>query len=236
MLLHQHFSSVADPLEFLMKSGDSKFVNASATIEFIRVIDKLFDLLNSKNLLSNGFKKPLNKVDMNIWVGTIDSSIDYLRKLCDIYGTPLFKHRRKTFVIGFITALSSVKKLALYLLCKNENPYYLVLTYKFSQENPELLFACIRSKNGWNNNPDQRQLKSALRRILLRISNKSSTHYNCLVFEKDVSPIFSLKWTKKRSPLLESLEYDEENEDSDFISNYLSNDINSDFLQLLFCM
>ena len=120
-------SSVADALEFLMKSGDSKFEKATATIEFIRVIDKLFDLLNSKNLLSNGFKKPLKKVDMNTWIGTIDSSIDYLRKLCNVYGTPLCKHRRKTFVIGFATALSSVKKLALYLLCKNENPYSFVL-------------------------------------------------------------------------------------------------------------
>ena len=75
-----------------MKSVDSKFENVSAATEFTRVINKLFDLLNSKNLLSNGFKKPLKKVDMNIWVGTIDSSIDYLRKLCDSYGTPFFKH------------------------------------------------------------------------------------------------------------------------------------------------
>ena len=126
---------------------------------------------------------------MNTWIGTIDSSIDYLRKLCDVYGTPLCKHRRKTFVIGFTTALSSVKKLALYLLCKNENPYSFVLTYKFSQDHLELLFACIRGKNGWNNNP-------ALRRILLRISNIFSTHYNCLVFKKDVSPIFSINGPK----------------------------------------
>lgn len=32
----------------------------------------------------------------------------------------------------------------------------------------------------------------------------SSKHYNCLVFENEVSPIFSLKWTKNRSPVLEN--------------------------------
>ena len=62
-------SSVADALEFLMKSGDSKFENVSATKEFIRVIDKLFHLLNSQNLLSNGFKKPRKKVDMKKHMG-----------------------------------------------------------------------------------------------------------------------------------------------------------------------
>ena len=40
-------SSVADAIEFLMSSGHTKFQGADATIRFIRVIDKLFDLLNS---------------------------------------------------------------------------------------------------------------------------------------------------------------------------------------------
>ena len=30
----------------------------------------------------------------------------------------------------------------------------------------------------------------------------SSKHYNCLVFEKDVAPILSLKWSKRKSPLI----------------------------------
>ena len=153
--------------------------------------------------------------------------MDYLRNLCDICGTPLLKHRRKTFVIGFIIALPSVKKLALHLLFKDENPYSFVLTYKFTE--PPRIVNCIRGKNGWSNNPDQRQFKSALRSILLRISNISTTHYNCSVVEKDVSPIFPLKWTKERSALLESLEYDKENEDGDFVSNYLSTGIKPEY-------
>ena len=131
----------------------------------------------------------------------MEKSIEYLLKLRDIYDKPLYKHRRKTFVIGFIVALKSVRNISLDLLQKVDNPYSFVLTYKFSQDHLELLFGCIRGKNGWNNNPDLRQFKSALQRILLRIASIKSSQYNCLLFEKDASPIFHLKWTKKRSPV-----------------------------------
>ena len=190
-------SSVADAMQFLMQSPSSGVENAGATIEFIRVLDRVFDILNSKNLLAPGFKCPLKRENVNVWFDITGKSIEYLQKLRDIHDSPLYKHRRKTFVIDFIVALKSVRNISLDLVQKRENPYSFVLTYKFSQDHLELLFGCIRGKNGWNNNPD---LRSALQRILLRVSNIKSSHYNCLVFEKDASPIFSLKWTKKRSP------------------------------------
>ena len=191
------------------------------------MIDKLFDLLNSKNLFATGYKTPLKMSNVNVCMGRVDEGISYLKKLSDIHETPLLKHRRKTFVIGFITALSSVKKLALHLLTRNVNPYDFVLTYKFSQDHLELLFTCIRGKNGWNDNPDVRQLKSALQKILLRVSNVSSRSSNCQLFEKDVSPIFALKCTKRRSPLSEK--FSEEDECKESVSFDLQNGLNSEY-------
>ena len=83
----------------------------------------------------------------------------------------------------------SISDIANHLLSKAINPFSFILTYKFSQDNLELLFAFIRGKNGFNNNPDVRQLKSALKKILLRVVTIASKHYNCLVFENDVLPI-----------------------------------------------
>ena len=51
-------SSIADALGFLMESAHPFFANASATIRFIRILDELVDLLNSKNLYGCGFKSP----------------------------------------------------------------------------------------------------------------------------------------------------------------------------------
>ena len=52
-------SSVADALEFLMLAGHPNFTDASGTIRFIRIIDRLFDLMNSRSPFSKGYKKPL---------------------------------------------------------------------------------------------------------------------------------------------------------------------------------
>ena len=204
-------SSVADAMEYLMKSGHPNFADAKGTIRFIRIIDQLFDLLNSRNPFGKGFKKPLFLHDDARWKSTIDRSINYLMSLTDKSGTPLIRHRRKTFVLGFIAALKNFGELASLLLTRPGNPLKYILTYKFSQDHLELLFACIRGKNGFNNNPNVQQLKSSLKKILLRNSIIGSKHGNCLTFqEQSAGSIFSLKWTKRRAPLVEQEELSDE--------------------------
>ena len=101
-------------------------------------------------------------------------------------------------------AAFSTRLLAEDLLTQEDDPYEYLLTYKFSQDHLELLFSCIRAMFGFSNNPDVTQFKAALRKILLRVSVVASKHANCLMFEDEaVSPIFSLKWSKNRSPLVE---------------------------------
>ena len=133
-----------------MTSGFPGFSGAGGTIRFIRVIDRLFDLLNSKNPFAKGYKRPLRLVDQALWMSTIESSITYLSNLKDINGTSLLTHRRKTFVLGFITAAKSTRDLAVELLNDKINPFSYLLTYKFSQDHLELLFSCIRGKNGFD--------------------------------------------------------------------------------------
>ena len=119
-----------------------------------------------------------------------------------VNGTLLLCHRRKTFVVGMITIANSVKNLAGLLFNQSPNPFSYILTYKLSQDHLELLFSCIRGKGGFNNNPDVNQFKSAIRKILL-CAITASKHSNCLLLEDDQSPpIFSLKWTKNRSSVI----------------------------------
>ena len=66
---------------------------------------------------------------------------NYLNNLKDEYGCPLISHRRNTFVKGLITAAKSIKELAMILLTRTVNPFEYVLTYKFSQDQFELLFS-----------------------------------------------------------------------------------------------
>jgi len=196
-------SSVADALQFLMDSGHPDCSDAAGTIHFIRVIDRLFDIFNIKSLYGKGFKTPLFKNNFNMWNSVIQKSIRYLSSLTDVNNVPMLQHRRKTFVLGMIINSRSIISLGCTLLNRADNTFKYLLTYKTSQDHLELLFACIRGKNGFNTNPNVRHFKSSLRRILLRNAIVGSKHANCLAFEpQSIGSIFSLKWNKRSSPIV----------------------------------
>ncbi|KAF0724242.1 Uncharacterized protein FWK35_00027776, partial [Aphis craccivora] len=53
-------SGVADEIEYLQQKGEPSFQNSDATICFIRQIDRIFDILNSRIPFSKGYKSPIN--------------------------------------------------------------------------------------------------------------------------------------------------------------------------------
>ena len=136
-------SSVADAIQFLMDSGVPGFEDAKGTILFIRKIDRIFDLLNSRTPFAKGWKRPLSFGWMEDWSNAIDDTITYLNGLTAANGVPMKNHGRKTFVKGFIITAMSIKSLSTWLLTREVNSFKYVLTYKFSQDHIELLFRCI---------------------------------------------------------------------------------------------
>ena len=212
-------SSVADALEFLEKDvKHPAFKNCSPTIEFIRFIDRIFDFLNSRHKLMHGFKQPIHISNLAYLKTNIAKIADYLLNLKDMTGQRLIVHRRKTFVLGFVSTAKSVLCLAEELLNREVKPYHYFLTCKVSQDHLELFFSCIRSRGGFNNNPNVVQFKTAMKQILLKNSIMSSSKGNVLCFEsQSVGSLFSLKWSKRRTSLCE-LTQDEAthtNEDDD---------------------
>ena len=95
-------SSVADAIELFEETGHPNFQGAAATIKFIRVVDRLFDLLNARSSHGKGFKSPMRPMDRPLWNKVIEESIEYLSTLKDENGVLLTMTRRKTFVSGMI--------------------------------------------------------------------------------------------------------------------------------------
>ena len=61
-------SSVADAIEFLNVSMKlTEFQNSDGTVKFVRMIDRLFDMLNSRNPLGKGYKQPLRPASKDTW-------------------------------------------------------------------------------------------------------------------------------------------------------------------------
>lgn len=137
-------NSVADALEFVM--SDMKhpdFVNASATIKFIRLIDHLFDVLNSRNAFGRGYKSPIKKEYEGFWQPFFTEAIDYLSSLKDKDGNLLWYTRKKTASRCFVTDIISIMGIYNDFMKREDTPLQYLLTYKLSQDHLELGFCNV---------------------------------------------------------------------------------------------
>jgi len=173
-------SSVANALEFCDKQlKNNEFEGCAATVNFIRIVDRLFDILNSRNPLARGFKSPMRVENENFWRPFIVQAITYLKGLKLSNGQLVSDSLRKTGVVGFVSSASS----ALWLfdkLVKEQQQLKYLLTYKFSQDHLELFFAVVRSRGGHNNNPSPLQLKATMKRLLTHNKLICVTTGNCV--------------------------------------------------------
>jgi hypothetical protein len=172
-------SSVADAIHYLTQLGLPQFHDSEATIEFITIFDKLFDIMNSRSSYGSGYKSSLSLRNKEYWLQAFKDSEKYIREL-RLDDQPITNTKRKTFAFGFLINIHSFKGLANDLLTNISNPLKYFLTYKVSQDHIELYFSCIRSRGGWNNNPNIMQVLWSIRQLLYRNSVIPSINANCL--------------------------------------------------------
>ena len=162
-------SSVATAIEYcdqVLKLP--KFKGSEGTVKFIRTVDRLFDLLNSRNPCARGTKAPLRPDNQGDWEQFLDEAFVYLQKLKDPAGKFMHLTERKTGFVGFMVAIKSAKGLFEDLVLGGDMKY--LLLYKFSQDHLELFFGAVRAAGGSNNNPTVRQFVAIYKRLLLRSS------------------------------------------------------------------
>lgn len=77
--------SVANAMSYLMNNRIVQFKDAKGTIQFIKIINKLFDILNSKKSHESIFKSPLKHDSLNEILNFCNAAESYLSSL-KIYG------------------------------------------------------------------------------------------------------------------------------------------------------
>lgn len=110
----------------------------------------------------------------------------------------------------------------------DEEPLRYFLTYKTSQDHLELFFFCLRSRGGWNNNPNSLQLKWSLRQLLLRNSITPSFSANCTELMQYCTPAFAFRSEKREQKQVKSNNIDDisdmmENLERRSLSNLIEN-------------
>lgn len=137
-------NSVADSLDILRLKGMNEFLGSAATAQYIRRINNVFDILNSMHESGTGFKRPICPETKNEYFKYFDESIAYIKGL-KLSLNPI-KHilgsRSRTGYVGFIVAMTNFRSLYIEYVDSNIIPH--VMTFCFSQDHLELLFACIR--------------------------------------------------------------------------------------------
>lgn len=208
----QTFSlSVANSILFLMEQNVPEFQDAWPTIKFIRRMDKLFNVFNSRQLDDkNIFKRALSASNKRIIFDFLTECIEFFKTLkiqgeVSVRRKSKAKKANKTKKTGYI--IKKTKKMILLLKSKNkcsfrgfiigahsimrmykeyvEDSQHLIsiCTYNLLQDVIELLFGRIRACGGFNNNPNIQQFQGAYRKVQCNMKLDLSPGSNCRVFD-----------------------------------------------------
>ena len=126
-------SSVADAIEYCDKQLKlPQFAGSEATVEFIRLFDRLFDILNSRSIVAKNFKSPLKLSNKWQWEPFLAEAFTYIAHLKDgNTGTYMCLTKRKTGFIGFLICIQSTRNI--YADLVETGKLNFILMYKFSQ-------------------------------------------------------------------------------------------------------
>jgi len=171
--------SVANSLIFckdVLKLKD--FENCTATVNFIKLFNDAFDILNSRTLIPYGFKGAINNDNYENILDFSKKFIYYVHNLKLSTGQPILKSQRSTGFLGFIVCFHSLINLKKKFIDTNNLKF--IPSYKLSQDHLEIFFGSVRSQGGHNNNPTSMQFRSAYKKLLVQAQIKDSGLGNCI--------------------------------------------------------
>ena len=172
--------SVATSLRYCLEENINEFSGCEGTIDFIVLFNNLFDILSSRNWKSCGYKRPVQKRNIEQIKDFLVKAETYIRSLKFSDGQDIIKTKRKTGFLGFLFCIRSLQIIYERYISASDAPLTFLLTYKLSQDHIELFFGQIRSMGGNNNNPTVKQFSAAYKKLLVQNNIMDVVKGNCL--------------------------------------------------------
>lgn len=235
-LAAQVFShSVASAIRTAVASGQLDNEYATATADFIEVVDNLFDALNSKHLYT---RKPCNAAlsDQNQHVlCAIDKGLELFTELIKV--TKDCKMSRPPCFNGWLLSIKGIKMI--HEIGKKEGFTYL-LTGRLNQDPVENFFSIMRQKGGYNKNPTVRSFSGAFKSNFVINLMKPPQSSNCEPDEDQALFSSDSFFFKGILPVREEVtarddEVDDEVDAQSILSSSLSDGDNGDATTLEHC-
>jgi len=174
--------SVAESLIFCKdKLNLEDFKNCDATVNFVKIMNDAFDILNSHKLSGFGFKKAVCEQNIQSIKDFAVRFNKYILGLKFDNGQCVVESNRKTGFIGIAVCLQSILNIYdMHINCVNPSLKFLPV-YECSQDHIELFFGSISSHGGYNNNPTCRQFIAAYKRLLIHAEIREGSFLgNCV--------------------------------------------------------
>lgn len=171
--------SVASSMLFLKQEND-QFQDVDGTAEYAHIINDIFDVMNStKSDGATGFKRPITRETYADHFERFDEAINYIKTLrVEGENGPILSSTVNTAYLGFYNNMINFKKMFEEYVLTDEIDK--LITHRFSQDNLETLFGCIRSMNGFNDNPTAQQFEAAFRKLMVHNDVVCSNKSNCI--------------------------------------------------------
>lgn len=191
--------SIANSLQQLNRDGVVGFEDTETTVEFIRVFDTLFDIMNSKaGHEGKNFKIPICATTKDRIFEYFDYAKAYLMKIkirevknnVEIQHS-VFKSDSFTPFFGYLHNMTSFKNMF--------NEYYAsekLYTFICCQDHIETFFGCIRRMQGCSDNPTAVQFAAAYRKLLVFNGIQGSESGNCINNSTNILTVSSRRSTQ----------------------------------------
>lgn len=119
-------NSTVQEMLCLKSLGYEDFQDCEETVNFIKTMDTLFDIMNSRNPFGKGFKAPLRQANKATWLSSLNSAEKYLISLQTTAGVPLYKSKRKTAFLDYLLMIQNVKSIFEEYIAKKNMIKYLI--------------------------------------------------------------------------------------------------------------
>lgn len=139
-------NSCADAMLF-MKEECELFKNVDATAEYTRIINDIFDIMNStKAEGGTKYKRAITKSNAQEMFSRFDTATNFLNELTTIEGTSVFSASISTAFFGLKVNMMNFRKI--YREYVETDRMVALVTHRFSQDHLETFFGSIRSMGG----------------------------------------------------------------------------------------
>jgi len=146
------------------------FENVHATVEYLKLFDSLFDIMNSRTLAQQFGKAPLQARNEENWKSVFENATSYISNIKTLSGKLVLQTNRYASFLGWLVNIKTLTELYGKIVKNGELKF--LLTFKLSQDPLENFFSSIRMACGDNNNPTSIQFKAAFQSLLCSTLNR----------------------------------------------------------------